>query len=193
MAESNARRKTVDKWKKKKWFTIKASKTFDGKVLGETPAERPINLINRTIKVSMDRLTGQRAKRDIIIYFKTKDVQGQTINTSISKFEIAKSSLGRLVRRRNSKVALVSRVPCQGGDAIITLIAVTARKATQSQKTGIREVMDTHIKKLADKDFEFIVKELLNGKFVGDAHKDAAKVFMVKKLIAAKAFFKETK
>ncbi|MFA5763660.1 MAG: hypothetical protein WC915_02520 [archaeon] len=194
MVENNkARRKTVDKWKKKKWFVIKASKLFDSKVLGETPAERATQLTNRTIKVTLDKLTGQRQKRDIIVHFKANDVQGQSINTIISKFEVAKSSLGRIVRRRNSKVMFVEKVPVVGGDARISIIVITARKATASQRTGIREITKDRLSKFNGKEFEFIVKELLLGNFTNNLQKDSSKVYMTKKVIASKATFTETK
>ena len=59
MAEKGAkgRRKTVDKWKKKKWYTITASKIFNKKPLGETPVEKPVNLASRTIKITKPLLT----------------------------------------------------------------------------------------------------------------------------------------
>ena len=192
MAEK-ARRKTVDKWKKKKWFSIKASKLFDGKDLGETPAEKPIQLTNRTIKVTLDKLTGQRQKRDIIVHFKADTIQGQTINTKISKFEMTKSSVGRMLRRRNSKVMLVEKVNVEGGDARITIIAITARKATAAQKTGIRAIIKEHTKKFHGKDFEAIVKELLMGNFATAVYKDAGKVFMVKKVVVYKASYTPAK
>ena len=143
MADKGAkgRRKTVDKWKKKKWFTITASKIFNKKPLGETPVEKPVNLTGRTIKVTLDTLTGQRARRDVSVYFKTSDVQGQTITTKISKFEVSKGALSRTIRRRNSKVGLVKKIPVAGGEARINIIVITGRKANQNQRTGIRALI----------------------------------------------------
>jgi small subunit ribosomal protein S3Ae len=192
MAEKT-RRKTVDKWKKKKWFVIKASKIFDSKNLGETPAEKPVHLTNRVISVKMDRLTGQRNKRDITIFFKTDDVQGQTINTKISKFEIARSSIGRMVRRRNTKVAVVEKIPVEGGEAKTTFVVVTVRKATNAQKASIREIVQKNLFKLKTKDFEEVVKELLLGQFSAKVFKDVSKIVPVKKAIVSKSVFKEAK
>lgn len=188
-----ARRKTVDKWKKKKWFFIKASKLFDNKILGETPAEKPINLINRTLKVTLDKLTGQRTKRGTTIFFKTFDVQGQNINTKISRFETAKSSLGRLIRRGNSKITIVEKVPVVGGEAKITIVAITVKKATSKQKTSIGKTIKEKLVLFKGKDFEEVVKELVLGNITNKISKDAEKIFMIKKVIAFKATFTETK
>jgi small subunit ribosomal protein S3Ae len=192
MAEKS-RRKTVDKWRKKKWFTIKASKLFDEKILGETPAEKPIQLTNRTMKVTLDKLTGQRQKRDIIVHFKTKDVQGQSISTVVSKFEVAKSSLGRAVRRRNSKVMFVEKIPVVGGDARVSIIVITARKATAAQRTGIRELTKKQLVQFKGLEFEAVVKELLLGNFANKLYKDSGKIYMTKKVIVSKATFTEAK
>jgi ribosomal protein S3AE len=194
MAEkSGARRRTVDKWKKKKWFFIKASKIFDGKVLAETPAEKPINLVGRTLKVTLDKLTGQRMKRDVTVNFKTFDVQGQNINTKISQFSLSKSSLGRIVRRGNSKVMVAEKVSVVGGNARITLILITVRKATSAQKTGLRKVLKNNLDSFKEKDFEDVVKELMLGKLTSSIQKEAESICMVKKVIASKAVFSEAK
>ena len=182
-------RKTVDKWKKKKWFTVLASKTFDKKPLGETPAEKPKNIMDRTFKTTMDLLTGQRAKRDYVLSFKVNDVQGQNASTMISSFEINKGTLGRTVRRRNSKIALHEKLPVVGGDAKITVIVVTDKKATNSQKTSIQKTMKEHLAVLAGRDFEVVTQELLMGGFSNELFKKVAKVCPIKKVIVAKATY----
>jgi small subunit ribosomal protein S3Ae len=195
MADKGAkgRRKTVDKWKKKKWFTITASKIFNKKPLGETPVEKPVNLTGRTIKVTLDVLTGQRARRDVVVYFKTNDVQGQTISTKVSKFEVNKGALNRSIRRRNSKVGLVKKIPVVGGEARVNIIVITANKANQKQKTGIRALIDEQAKSLNGKDFEAVVNDLLLTGFSNDLFKKAAKIISIKKVIVAKASFTEAK
>lgn len=186
-------RKTVDKWKKKKWFTVLSSKTFDKKPLGETPAEKPKNIMDRTFKTTMDMLTGQRAKRDYVLSFKVNDVQGQSASTMISKFEINKGTLGRTVRRRNSKIALHEKLPVVGGEAQTTVIVVTDRKATNAQKAGIQKIMKDHLAVLSGRDFELVTQELLMGGFSNELFKKVAKICPVKKVIVAKATYFQSK
>ena len=191
--KSSGSRKTVDKWKKKKWFTISASKTFNKKPLGEIPGEKLHNIMGRTMSVTLDVLTGQRARRDIKATFKVNDVQGQNTNTVITKFEMNRGSLGRMIRRRASKIAIVEKIPIQGGDARITLVAITARKATASQKTGIRKIMTQALNELRGKDFEDVSKELLFGNITNDIFKNSKKICLMKKVLATKAKFIEAK
>jgi small subunit ribosomal protein S3Ae len=187
--KASAARKTVDKWKKKKWFTINSSKIFDKRPLGETPAEKPKNLMGRTMKVTLDTVTGQRGKRDYSVSFKVNDIQGQTASTVVSKFEVNKGTLGRTIRRRNSKVALVERIPVVGGDAMTTIVVVTDRKATNAQQTEIRKIIKESIGVLNGKDFELLVQELLLGNYSNELFKKASKLCPIKKVIVSKSTF----
>jgi small subunit ribosomal protein S3Ae len=191
--KGKGRRKTVDKWKKKQWFTILASKIFDKKPLGETPSEKATHLTGRTLNYNLANITGQRNRRDTTVYFKYKDVQGTNINTTVSKFDVSKGTLMRMVRRNNSKVTLVKKIPVDCGEARITTNVVTSRKATGAQKTGIRKIIDEEVNKFKGKDFENIVKELLMGKFASDLNKKASKICMTKKTVVSKASFTEAK
>ena len=191
--KSSGSRKTVDKWKKKKWFSVFASKTFNKKSLGEIPGEKLHNLMNRAVAVTLDTLTGQRARRDVKVTFKVNDVQGQNANTMLSSFEMSRGSLGRMIRRRASKIAVIEKIPVRGGDARITVVAITGRKATVSQKTGIRKVMLQAIGELKGKDFEDVSKELLFGNITNDIFKNSKKICLMKKVLSVKAKFIEAK
>jgi small subunit ribosomal protein S3Ae len=191
--KASAARKTVDKWKKKKWFNVLSSKIFDKRPLGETPAEKPKNIMGRIMKTTLDTVTGQRAKRDYMISFKVNDVQGQTASTVVSEFSVNKGTLGRTIRRRNSKVALVGKIAVVGGEAMTTVVVVTERKATNAQKAGVRKIIKEELTSLNGKDFELLVQELLLGNFSNELFKKAAKVCPVKKVIVAKSTFTESK
>lgn len=191
--KAGAARKTVDKWKRKKWFVVNSSKIFDKRPLGETPGEKPKNIIGRTMRVTLDTVTGQRGKRDYSITFKVNDVQGQTASTVVSSFEVNKGTLGRTIRRRNSRIGLVERIPVVGGDAMTNIIVVTERKATNAQQAKIRSMIKESASSLRGKDFELLVQELLLGSFSNELFKKASKICPVKKVIVSKSSFIEAK
>ena len=192
-AKGTGSRKTVDKWKKKKWFVMLASRIFDKKPVAETPAEKPKNLMGRTIRVTMDILTGQRARRDYTITFKVNDIQGQTASTKVSAFDVSRGVLGRTIRRRNSKASLVQSIPVIGGEARSTIVVVTERKATRKQESSIRKLIKDEYATLAGKDFEDLVQELLMGNFTNELGKKASKICLIKRVIVAKSVFSESK
>ncbi|MBI2598211.1 MAG: hypothetical protein HYW50_03375 [Candidatus Diapherotrites archaeon] len=72
----SGKKRKVDKWKKKTWFTIIAPKEFAGKEIGTTVAEKPENLLGRTIWVSVRDLAAQARKQHVTIIFKIFDVKG---------------------------------------------------------------------------------------------------------------------
>lgn len=191
--KASAARKTVDKWKKKKWFNVVSSKIFDRKPLGETPGEKPKNVMGRTMKTTLDTITGQRAKREYVISFKINDIQGQTASTVVSQFEVNKGTLGRTIRRRNSKVGLVERIPVLGGEAMTTVIVITDRKATNAQKAILRKMTKEQLETLKGRDFELVAQELLLGNFSNELFKKASKICPIKKVIVSKSTFTETK
>jgi small subunit ribosomal protein S3Ae len=186
-------RKTVDKWKKKKWFNVSASRAFNKAPIGETPAEKPKNLINRTMKVTLDNLTGNKMKREFTITFKINDIQGQNASTKISAFEINKGSLGRTIRRRNSKIGFIYQIPVVGGNVRFTIVVITERPSVKQQDITIRQIIKQSLDELAGKDFEDIVHDMLAGSYTTNVFKKASKFCQIKKVIPAKALFFETK
>ena len=51
------------KWKKKQWYAIKAPARFEGRVIGETLAEKPEQLIGRTFAVNSIQLNTNLKKK----------------------------------------------------------------------------------------------------------------------------------
>ena len=145
MAEQNKQKgksgkRTVDKWKRKKWFKIFAPKDFDKKEIGETPAEKEKHVLGRTILVNLGILTGERQKRHITLTFKINDLKGQQAFTEIVKHEISGSYLNRMVRRKMSKIEAVQTVTTKDGKKIkIKTIALSQKKLNRKQETVIRK------------------------------------------------------
>lgn len=102
--------KTVDKWKKKKWYTIKTPALMDGREITTTPAEKPEQVMGRTIRMSARDLSGQAKKSHYLITLKVSDVQGLNAQTSLDGFEVPPALIKKYVRRRKSKVDLVQNI-----------------------------------------------------------------------------------
>ncbi|RLG70255.1 MAG: 30S ribosomal protein S3ae, partial [Candidatus Iainarchaeum archaeon] len=105
----------VDKWKKKKWFDIVATKIFDEKVVGDTPAEKPEQLINRVASISVYELTGDVKRQPAYINFKSVNVQGSRALTEVVGHEVKPSYLGRFVRRNTTKIFISQDVTTKDG------------------------------------------------------------------------------
>lgn len=186
-------RRTTDKWKKKKWFTIVASKEFSNKVIGETPAEKVKILDGRVVKTNLGNLTNQRQKRHISVSFKITKVEGSTANTVLIGHEIGSSYLGRMIRRRSSKIETVQTVITKDKQSVkVKTIAITARKAKKKQKTAMRKIMITIIADSAKKKTcNQFVQELIFGIISSKIFNDIKKIVPIKRveIVKSKIYF----
>jgi ribosomal protein S3AE len=101
--------------------------------------------------------------------------------------------MSRIIRRRASKIGFVTTMPVKNGEARVTIVVLTASKATRAQEAGIRHVVEDELKNLNGIEFEDLVKELLFGSFANEIFKKAKKICLLKKVIAEKATFIEAK
>ncbi|MDO8647460.1 MAG: hypothetical protein Q7R70_03520 [Candidatus Diapherotrites archaeon] len=157
--------KTVDKWKKKKWFKIFAPPLFDKREIGETPAEKPENVMGRTVKANVRALTGQIKKAHVDLIFKIMDVQGLNASTEISGMIVKPETLRRVVRRRNSKIDVVldSRTK-DNKKARIKATVVCLKKIERIKETAIRKKLLEELSKMAvSKNFEDLISDAIFG------------------------------
>lgn len=159
------KRKTVDKWKKKKWFTLIAPDFFDKQILGETPAEEEKMVQNRVIRLSAAEVTKQPKFGHVSLSFKVNGVSGQKAQTIFVGHEMQEGYIRRLVRRRSSKITVVQTVTVKTGEKLrVKAVAFTNRKATGPQETEIRRRMEKEMADAAQKkEFGQFVQELIFG------------------------------
>ena len=144
------KRKGVDKWKTKKWFTVLAPATFNNVILAHTPGEEAEGLMNRTVNVSSLELTGNIKKNQLMLLFRVNSVQGLNAYTRFDSMEVQPSVLRRLVRRRSSKVECVNNVTCKDGiRARVKTVALTANKISRPQQAAIRRIMGEEVNIIA--------------------------------------------
>lgn len=187
--------RTVDKWKKKQWYTIIAPREFDKKTLGETVAEKPKNLENRIIKVDLGQLTGQRQKRHISIMFKVEKVEGNNASTQVVGHKINPGFMNRLVRRRASKIEHIQTSQTADKKRIrVKTVALSVRKLSNKQKTSIRKEIETAIEKAVHKkQFPEVSQEIIFGVTASKLFKRLTKIAPVKRVEIIKSRLLEGK
>jgi small subunit ribosomal protein S3Ae len=146
------KKRTADKWKKKKWFEVFAPAVLDKKKIAETMAEKPELLMGRVLNMSMRDVTGEIKKGQIYLSMKIDNVQGQKAYTVLTGHRLLPGQLNRLIRRNNSKVEVVKDMTCKDGlKSRVTALTVTARKIPRDKKTVIRKMMLEALGELAGK------------------------------------------
>ncbi|MEW6295476.1 MAG: hypothetical protein AB1467_04240 [Candidatus Diapherotrites archaeon] len=187
-------RRTIDKWKKKKWFVLHASKSFNQREIGETPAEKPELVEGRTILVSAQELVNVPKKQHLMLKFKVDKVQGLKAYTRLVGHEVNPNFIRRLVRRRTSKIESNQVVELKDGKAKVKALTVTARKLFGRQETKIRKIMADKIASAAKKkEFEEFLHELLFGSVLSKINSEAKKIGLLKRIEIIKTAFIESK
>ncbi len=186
-------KRTLDKWKRKKWFKIFAPKEFDKREVGETPADKEKNVLGRTIKTNLVELTGERQKRHVILTFKVNDVKGQQAFTKIVRHEISPIYINRMVRRRMSKIEAVQVVTTKDNKKLkIKTIALSQKKLERRQETAIRKEIIQSIEKSCNrKEFSPLIQLIVFGVLASKLFKELKKIAPLRRVEIVKSIVLE--
>ena len=137
-----AARKQKDKWKAKRWFSIRAPRNpWSFKVIGETIAEEESMLVGRPYEVMQSDLDGDFSKMHVKIKFRIKDVVGNDALTEFVGHDVMKDFVRRQIRRDRGKVDDTIDVVTDDGFFIrIKPFIVTRSRVKGSQKQETRSV-----------------------------------------------------
>ena len=144
-----AARKQRDKWKSKRWYTIRAPRTpWSFRVIGETLSEEPEQLIGRHYEVIQNELDGDFSKMHVKVVFRVIDVLGNDAITEFVGHELLKDHVRRQVRRDRGKIDDTIDVITEDGYYVRfkpLMISRARIKASQKQqmRTLAREVILT--------------------------------------------------
>ena len=179
----------VDKWKRKIWFTILAPKAFDLREIGETPAVKDVNLINRTIVANLGQLTGQKNFKHISMIFKVNSVKGTNAYTEIDCHEINPGYIHRLVSRRKSKIADTSIVNTADDKKLkISSITLTGVKVERKKEAKLRKLMVETIREKAKQSaYDKLLQEMIFGNISAEIFKKVKDIAPIKRIEITKS------
>jgi small subunit ribosomal protein S3Ae len=137
-----AARKQRDKWKAKRWYTIRAPRTpWSFRVIGETLAEEPSQLIGRNYEIIQNELDGDFSKMHVKVVFKVKDVLGNDAITEFVGHELLKDHVRRQVRRDRGKIDDTIDVVTEDGYYIrFKPLMISRARIKSSQKQKMRTI-----------------------------------------------------
>lgn len=144
---AKVKKKTVDNWKKKKWYNINADSVFDSKEIAKTVALENNQLMGRTIKKSLNELTSNIRDSGVIISFKITKVTGTTADTEICEYDTKVANLKRMVRRGKSKIENIFYVDTKDGKKLkIKTMFLAGTKFTTANRTESRRIIEEFLK-----------------------------------------------
>ena len=137
-----AARKQRDKWKAKRWYTIRAPRTpWSFRVIGETLAEDPSQLIGRNYEIIQNELDGDFSKMHVKVVFKVTDVLGNDAITEFVGHELLKDHVRRQVRRDRGKIDDTIDVVTEDGYYVrFKPLMISRARIKSSQKQQMRTI-----------------------------------------------------
>lgn len=171
-----------DRWKRKDWYEVLSPALFKEATIGEILSADPKQLIGRTVETTASELTGDLRKSHINITFRIVSVDGRKARTKVAGFELAKSYVRSLVRRRASKIDANIKIELKDGASVrIKPLVVAFRKCDTSQKQVIRKLLVDKIYESAMScDLDNLLIETISDRIMKTARDAIRKVYPVK-------------
>ena len=137
-----AARRQRDKWKSKRWFSIRAPRNpWSYRVIGETLAEEPEMLIGRNYEIMQNELDSDFSKMHVKIRFRVSDVLGSDAITEFIGHQMMQDHVRRQVRRDRGKIDDTVDVVTEDGFYVrFKPLILTRERVKSSQKNEIRSV-----------------------------------------------------
>lgn len=141
---------SADRKKRKKWYTVIATKDFQEMHLGETLAEEPQELIGRHLHLNLMTLLNDPKKQSITVHFKIESVKGDIGVATLVHYQLNNSYLKRMVRKTSNKVEESFLLTTKDGQLCrIKPVLFTRNKVNNSTLTSIRKKAEEHLKQVA--------------------------------------------
>ena len=174
-----AARRQKDKWKSKRWFSIRAPRNpWSFRVIGETLAEEPEMLIGRNYEIMQNELDGDFSKMHVKIRFRVSDVLGSDAITEFIGHQMMQDHVRRQVRRERGKIDDTVDVVTEDGFYVrFKPLILTRERVKSSQKNEIRSVArDTILKAGASSTWVSMQKSVMDGELEALIKEEASKI-----------------
>ncbi|MDC0055837.1 helix-hairpin-helix domain-containing protein [Deltaproteobacteria bacterium] len=185
-----AARKQKDKWKTKRWFTIRAPRyPWDFKRIGETLGEEEEHIVGRTYEITQQEFDGDFTKMHVKVRFRVIECVGQDALTEFIGHSHQSDHVRRQIRRYRGKVDDVVDVVTQDGFLVrLKPLMITERRVKSSVKSAMRlAARDVILTQSARKTFAQLQKSLLGTEMEDEVSKAVRKVYPVRSAVIHKS------
>jgi len=168
---AGAKTKIVDKWKGKKWYSVRAPSLFEGKEIAEVVASDEKLLMNRIVRKNLLELGAGGGSSQLAMFttvlFRIKEVKGAEVTTSLIGHEISPSFIKTFARRGKSLIHQVVDEKTKDGETLrVKLIAVTGARVSENTRRNLRKALVDESKKLiSEGNFDELMPDILYGRF----------------------------
>jgi len=162
--------KVVDKWKAKKWYSVRAPPLFESKEICEVVAADEDRLVNRVVKASLMELGVGGSAPQMAMFtalrFRIKEVAGNDANTTLLGHEISPSFIRTFARRGRSLIHQVVDEKTKDNENLrLKVIAVTGARVSMNTKRNLRALIVEECKSaVVDKTFDEAIQDVIYGR-----------------------------
>ena len=160
-----AARKQRDKWKNKRWFTIRAPRhPWNFKRIGETLGETDEHIMGRVYEMTQQEFSGDFTKMHVLLRFRVTEVVGQDALTTFVGHAHQSDHTRRQIRRYRGKIDDVVDVVTTDGFLVrMKPLMITERRCQTSVKQAMRAKSAEIIRSFAAKSTYSKVQEAMLG------------------------------
>ncbi len=185
-----AARKQRDKWKNKRWFTIRAPRhPWNFRRIGETLGETDEQIIGRIYEMTQQEFSGDFTKMHVILRFKVSETLGQDALTTFVGHSHQSDHTRRQIRRYRGKIDDVVDVVTTDGYLIrMKPLIITERRCQTSVKQAIRAKSAEIIRASASKsNYSKLQEAMLNGDLENEIRNAVKAIYPCKNVVIRKS------
>ncbi len=185
-----AARKQRDKWKTKRWYTIRAPRhPWDFKPIGETIGESDEHIIGRVYEMTQQEFDGNFSKMHVVMRFRVSECIGQDALTTFIGHHHQTDHTRRQIRRYRGKVDDVVDVVTTDGYLVrMKPLIITQQRVQTSVKQDMRSrTRDIIISFTAKNTYSDVQRALLDGKLEEEIEKGVKSIYPVRSVAIRKS------
>jgi len=185
-----AARKQRDKWKTKRWYTIRAPRVpWDFKNIGETIGESDEHIMGRVYEMTLQEFNGDFTKMHVILRFRVDECVGQDALTTFIGHHHQTDHTRRQIRRYRGKVDDVVDVVTTDGYLVRLKPLIITQKRVQ---TSVKQVMRSKTRDLllgyaAKSTYAKLQESILGGELEEDIRKTVKPIYPIKSVSIRKS------
>ena len=190
-----AARKQRDKWKSKRWYTIRAPRDpWKFQNIGETIGESDDHVMGRVYEMTQQEFSGDFTKMHVILRFRVTDCVGQDALTTFIGHHHQTDHVRRQVRRYRGKVDDVVDVVTTDGYLIrIKPLIITQKRVQTSVKSDIRnKARDIIVTNAAKMTYSQIQTSMLGGDLEKEIENAVKSIYPVRTCVIRKSQLLQT-
>jgi len=185
-----AARKQRDKWKMKRWYTIRAPRhPWEFRTIGETIGESDEHVLGRVYEMTLQEFNGDFTKMHVILRFRVHECVGQDALTTFIGHHHQTDHTRRQIRRYRGKVDDVVDVVTTDGYLVRLKPLIITQKRVQ---TSVKQVMRSKTRDLllgfaAKSTYSKLQEAILGGELEEDIRKAVKPIYPTKSISIRKS------